>query len=72
MKRNDCIVDCIGPDCEGCRDYKTAKSMKPSETKPTKEEILKATVKEKQVALLQRNPYCKLCRNMPKRITKKS
>jgi len=39
MRRNDCIVDCVGPDCEGCRKYKTAESMKTSEPKPTKEEI---------------------------------
>lgn len=23
MRRKDCIVDCVGPDCEGCRNYKT-------------------------------------------------
>ena len=28
MKGNDCVVDCIGPDCEGCRHYKTVKKMK--------------------------------------------
>ena len=38
-KRKDCINPCIGPDCEGCRNYKPKEEVISMETR--KEKIIK-------------------------------
>jgi hypothetical protein len=31
MKRKECIIDCVGPDCEGCQRFKPEESSKGAE-----------------------------------------
>lgn len=44
-KRKDCINPCIGPDCEGCRNYKP------------KEEVISMETRKKQIIEILKSPH---------------